>query len=114
MAVCRLPRRVAAHEYRPGGPSDLKVSLVAEILELQCNWKILDAHGLDDRLQLIATLGCHSYFAALNLSGDLEFSFPDETGDLFGHGLLETLFDLVELPCVTQWRNVVVSSFHIF
>src|SRR5438552_15262131 len=114
MPVRRLPRRVAAHESRSGAPSDLKVSLVAEILELQSNWKILGAHGRDDRLQLIATFGCHSYFAALNLSGDLEFSFPDETGDLFGHGLLQTLFDLDELPRVTQWRNVRVASLHIF
>src|SRR5437868_6663355 len=90
------------------------VFLLAEILELQCNRKIMRPHGRDDRLQLIATFGCHSYFAALNLSSDFEFPFADETSDLFRDGLLQTLFDLDELPRVTQWRNVRVASLHIF
>src|SRR6266487_3150817 len=91
-----------------------EVRLIAEILELQSNGKIMGPHRADDCLQLVSTLGCYSYFAALNLSGDLECSFPDETGDLFGHGLLETLFDFDELPGLTERGDVRVSSLHIF
>src|SRR5438105_695062 len=82
------------------------VCLIAKILELQSNRKILCPHGRDDSLQFIATLGSHSYFAALNLSSDFEFPFADETSDLFRDGLLQTLFDLDELPRVTEWRDV--------
>ena len=87
-------------EGRP--PRGQAAASIAKVYELEGRGKFTGAQGSDHGLEFISALGRYPDIAALNLCGHLEFLLSDETSDLFGHGLVESLLDFDFLSASAQ------------
>lgn len=89
-----------------------KSGSIPEVHKLNSYGKILCPHSGNHCLQFIPALAVDAHFIALDLRGDFEFSVADEAGDLLGHGALDAVLDLDDLPGVAERREVGVALLH--
>lgn len=96
------------------GEESFRAPLIPKIPELHIHWKIMAAHGGDDRLQIIAALARHANFVALDLRRHLEFAVADEGGDLLGHAGFNAVLELDDLTRMAERRDIRITLLDAF
>src|SRR6516164_3593754 len=107
IAAGHIPRAV------PGFKSRCRL-LIAEVCELERDWKVFRPHRGNHRLKFVPAFAGHADLLVLNLGGYFEFRLADIADDLFGNIGRNTLFDLNQLPRMPQRRNVRLALLDAF
>jgi len=80
-------------------------SLIAKVLETDCDRKFLALDRGDGGLQIVTAFSSDADLLVLDLRGDLEFGLANEGGDLLGHGCFDALLDFDGVARMAEGRN---------